>query len=267
MNNYQTVSILLISLFFAADLYGGVGPIDTDGDGSRNINSIEHLEWLFERPEYWEQDFELDGDIDAIASKDLNGGKGIVFPEGRPNEIFLNINYNDYSIKNLFFWDNKGKRTFRISESLGPSPINRSKQREEPSTEIKEISRKYKYAVTANYGGLTPVVGASVHFFLVEHVKLSFGVGMPSVGCQVDYMFRNTSKYRNNFSIGAIGFGTLESAMFDDSSEILAGAALVGGYHFSSEALFLSVHLGVLKLNTSYYNLIPYGGFSLGFRF
>lgn len=263
MKNY-IFCVIIMFLLVAPKLYCELEPVDINGNGNRNLTCYEHLEWLFAHPETWNQTFDLSDNIDAIPSKELNGGKGIVFPFGSPDEVYLNINYNDYAIKNLYFWDLREKRTYLIVESIGSSPINRSKQIDRSRTEKAKI---YKNALTFNYAGLTPVAGASLHFFVDEHVKLSVGAGVPAVGIQVDYMFRNTSKCHNNFSVGIMGIGIFERGIWDNSSGIIAAAALVGGYHLSYRKLFLSVHLGGAVVSEMGPQYAPYGGVSLGFRF
>ncbi len=52
----------------------GEEPLDTDGDGYRNISTLAHLRWISENDSSWTWNFELDNDIDASDTKNWNVG-------------------------------------------------------------------------------------------------------------------------------------------------------------------------------------------------
>lgn len=70
-------SICFFAIFFMTiSLYSQTEPLDTDGNGYRNISSLEHLRWVSENESCWGDKFELDNDIDAKKTKKWNDGKG-----------------------------------------------------------------------------------------------------------------------------------------------------------------------------------------------
>ena len=72
-------------------------PIDTDGDGYRNVSTYPNLEWIFEHDSCWSWNFELDNDIDAINGSNKYAGKGL-----KPISNFTGIiDGQGYKIKNL----------------------------------------------------------------------------------------------------------------------------------------------------------------------
>jgi hypothetical protein len=76
-------------------------PTDTDGDGYINLSTPEDLQWLTEDWRNWTKNFELDNDIDASFSKQMNEGAGWICATYR--EPFEGIfEGNGYSITNLY---------------------------------------------------------------------------------------------------------------------------------------------------------------------
>lgn len=62
--------------FMTISLYSQIEPLDTDGNGYRNISTLENLRWVSENESCWGEKFELDNDIDAKKTKKWNDGKG-----------------------------------------------------------------------------------------------------------------------------------------------------------------------------------------------
>lgn len=56
---------LIALLFMAITLNAQVEPTDTDGNGYRNISTLDHLRWVSENDSSWSWNFELDNDINA----------------------------------------------------------------------------------------------------------------------------------------------------------------------------------------------------------
>ena len=51
---------VFLMLFTTMILNAQVEPIDTDGNGYRNISTLDHLRWVSENESSWGDDFELD---------------------------------------------------------------------------------------------------------------------------------------------------------------------------------------------------------------
>ena len=56
--------------------YPGIEPLDTDGDGYRNISCYSHLHWISNNDSAWSWNFELDNNINADSSKLFSGNIG-----------------------------------------------------------------------------------------------------------------------------------------------------------------------------------------------
>jgi hypothetical protein len=83
------------------EAFAQVEPIDTDGDGLRNISSQAHILFLSLNPEYWKFSYELDNDIDMQDSKLWNDGLGFS-PIGNEAQPFTGIfDGHDFTISNL----------------------------------------------------------------------------------------------------------------------------------------------------------------------
>lgn len=78
--------IFMFFMFFTTSI-SAQEPIDTDGDGFRNISTLEELRWVSEHSNSWNWNFELDKNINASNTKEWNDGKGFA-PIG--------FNYNNY---------------------------------------------------------------------------------------------------------------------------------------------------------------------------
>lgn len=64
----KKTSILLSIALTSISLSAQVEPIDTDGNGYRNISTLDHLRWISENSSSWSSSFELENDIDASAT-------------------------------------------------------------------------------------------------------------------------------------------------------------------------------------------------------
>ena len=95
--------LLILSMLFATTMLNAqTKPTDTDGDGYYNIATLDQLRFISENPEWWENNFELDDDIDASDTKNWNDGLGWN-PIGN-NEVRYTGKFDGhgYVIDNLF---------------------------------------------------------------------------------------------------------------------------------------------------------------------
>ncbi|MEI6090222.1 MAG: T9SS type A sorting domain-containing protein [bacterium] len=74
-------AILLVFIFCTYIAFAQVEPIDTDGNGYRNISTLDHLRWISENDSSWSWNFELDNDIDASDTKNWYIGDHDSIPE------------------------------------------------------------------------------------------------------------------------------------------------------------------------------------------
>jgi hypothetical protein len=92
----------LILILSVVSLFSQTEPTDTDGDGYRNISTLSHLQWLTQNSGSWDENYELDNDIDAYDTRDWNDEAGWL-PIGNSETAFTgNFNGNGYTISNLF---------------------------------------------------------------------------------------------------------------------------------------------------------------------
>ncbi|MFH1049977.1 MAG: GLUG motif-containing protein [bacterium] len=70
----RIISYLVIIFFGCLYLRAQVEPPDTDGNGYRNISTLDHLRWISENDSSWSWNFELDNDIDASDTRNWNIG-------------------------------------------------------------------------------------------------------------------------------------------------------------------------------------------------
>ena len=104
-NGYPYINDRGISNFF------GIEPIDTDGDGYRNISCYSHLHWVSKNASSWSWNFELDNNIAADSTRLLSEGLGFT-PIGN-----IDINFtgkfegNGFAIDSLYI---NRPSTFRI---------------------------------------------------------------------------------------------------------------------------------------------------------
>lgn len=74
MKNLIYVIVILISFEYLNAETVAIEPVDTDGDGYRNISTLEHLRWFAENESAADDKFELDNDIDAKDTESWNLG-------------------------------------------------------------------------------------------------------------------------------------------------------------------------------------------------
>ena len=80
----------------------GMEPIDTDGDGYRNISCYSHLHWVSKNDTSWSWSFELDNDINADTTRLLSGDIGFN-PIGNRKRYFSgNFEGNGFTIDSLY---------------------------------------------------------------------------------------------------------------------------------------------------------------------
>jgi hypothetical protein len=98
----QKMLILLITLFLAINLNAQNEPGDTDGNGFRNVSTLENLRWISENDTSWSYNYELDNDINASDTKNWNGSAGWK-PIGNESVFFSGkFDGNGYKIDSLY---------------------------------------------------------------------------------------------------------------------------------------------------------------------
>ncbi len=99
----KVLSIIVLFLFSSyVFLYSQTEPTDTDGDGYRNISTLEHLRWVSENNSCWSDSLELDNDIDASDTQNWNDGDGWS-PIGNNSHKFSgDFKGQGYKIYNLY---------------------------------------------------------------------------------------------------------------------------------------------------------------------
>lgn len=122
----------LITLLFFCTLYIAIAqqPIDTDGNGYINIRTLEDLRWVSENNDSWNQNFELDNDIDAAETNSWNVGNHDedettpdvpmgFSPIGSIDNRFKGIfDGRLYKIRNLYI-NRKGAESILWAENIG----------------------------------------------------------------------------------------------------------------------------------------------------
>jgi len=99
-----TLRILIVSilLILPLNLIAQIEPTDTNGNGFRNVSTLEHLRWISVTPSSWNDNFELDNDIDASDTENWNDGAGWS-PIGSYSTHYTGFfEGNSYKIDNLF---------------------------------------------------------------------------------------------------------------------------------------------------------------------
>lgn len=105
MKKYLALIALIIPLL-TLPMLAQVQPTDTDGNGRINLSTLDHLRWVSENSSCWNQDFELDNDIDAGDTRNWNNGTGWS-PIGNLAIPFTgDFDGNNYSISGLYFNNN-----------------------------------------------------------------------------------------------------------------------------------------------------------------
>ncbi len=82
--------------------YAQTEPTDTDGDGYRNVSSLDHLKWISQNLSSWGLSFELDNDINAADTKNWNGTLGFSPIGNYPTYFTGKFNGHGYKIDSLF---------------------------------------------------------------------------------------------------------------------------------------------------------------------
>ena len=82
--------------------FAGIEPIDTDGDGYRNISCYSHLQWVSNNSSSWDWNLELDNNINADTTWLLTGGLGFS-PIGSDTTAFTGkFEGNGFAIDSLY---------------------------------------------------------------------------------------------------------------------------------------------------------------------
>ncbi|MEI6090401.1 MAG: T9SS type A sorting domain-containing protein [bacterium] len=68
--------LILVLLLCSYIANAQVEPQDTDGDGYRNVSTLDHLRWISENKSGWTLNYKLENDINAADTKNWNEGKG-----------------------------------------------------------------------------------------------------------------------------------------------------------------------------------------------
>ncbi|MCT4582209.1 MAG: T9SS type A sorting domain-containing protein [Flavobacteriales bacterium] len=64
----KKITTFLSVAFIGVSMNAQIEPTDTDGNGFRNVSTLEHLRWISENGSSWSSSFELDNDINASAT-------------------------------------------------------------------------------------------------------------------------------------------------------------------------------------------------------
>jgi hypothetical protein len=99
----RLLTFLTVVVFLTAtNLFAQTEPTDTDGDGYRNVSTLDHLQWIMENSDYWDENYELDNDIDASDTENWDGGAGWM-PIGNSSNPFTGeFIGNEYEISGIF---------------------------------------------------------------------------------------------------------------------------------------------------------------------
>ncbi len=90
-------------LFNYSLLQSQIEPLDTDGNGYRNMKNLEHFKWLSVNSKYWSGKYELDNNINAAETKNWNNGQAWI-PIGNEKTHFTgSFNGKGFTIDSLFF--------------------------------------------------------------------------------------------------------------------------------------------------------------------
>ena len=91
-------------LFNYSLLQSQIEPLDTDGNGYRNMKNLEHFKWLSVNSKYWSGKYELDNNINAAETKNWNNGQAWI-PIGNDKTHFTgSFNGKGFTIDSLFFF-------------------------------------------------------------------------------------------------------------------------------------------------------------------
>jgi photosystem II stability/assembly factor-like uncharacterized protein/alpha-tubulin suppressor-like RCC1 family protein len=79
-------------------------PTDNDDNGYRNVSTLSHLQWISENSSSWDDDFELDNDINAADTRGWNDSTGFS-PIGNSSTKFTGIfDGKGYAIDSLYIY-------------------------------------------------------------------------------------------------------------------------------------------------------------------
>jgi hypothetical protein len=121
---------------------------------------------------------------------------------------------------------------------------------------------QYYFALNWNLLGVSPLIGPSLEFYILQHIQIGGGLGIFSIGGHIDYFLGNISTSSPNYSLG---FTIAEFGIYSS----LSIYAISLGFHTSGDNLKFSAYAGPASLLTDYDNTIYtiYGGLTIGIRF
>lgn len=99
---HKTALLCVIFTINISSSIANIPLVDSDGDGSINISTIEELRYIAQDSTLWNLNIELDNDIDASATKFWDNGNGFL-PIGTYDRSFRGCFYgNNHTISNLY---------------------------------------------------------------------------------------------------------------------------------------------------------------------
>jgi len=101
MKKILILGLLLICSYIAN---AQIEPLDTDGDGYRNVSTLDHLRWISENSLSWSLNYKLDNDINAADTKNWNDGKGWKPIGTNKNQFIGMFDGKGFKIDSLFIF-------------------------------------------------------------------------------------------------------------------------------------------------------------------
>lgn len=240
----------LIFVFFSLSYilcYAQIEPKDPDGDGYKNVSSIEHLKWISEYGYSGKNKYKLINDIDAEQSQLWNNQKGFlkVFYYGlKPEFIFDN-----HIITNIYIWDNE----INIREYYDII---------ENSEHLFERDKKYFGNLSLRFMDYTPILGLSADAYMFDHVGIGVGFARVASGINLDLYALDILSHRHNF---IFSFASLFKFTNDEDEIDFNTFSL--GFVYNDRAFGFNLKGGIGVRGEAVKPVIPWYGLALSFRF
>jgi hypothetical protein len=121
---------------------------------------------------------------------------------------------------------------------------------------------QYYSALNWNLLGVSPLIGPSFEFYILQHIQIGGGLGIFSIGGHIDYFLGNISTTSPNYSLGF----TMSEFGFSSSSASIY--SILFGFHLSNDNFKFSAYAGPARFaeySDTRYTI--YGGLTIGIRF
>ncbi|MEI6090698.1 MAG: GLUG motif-containing protein [bacterium] len=225
--------ILLTMLFLAINLKAQIEPVDTDGNGFRNVSTLQNLRWISENDTSWSFNYELDNDINAAVTKNWNSSAGWK-PIGTESLFFSGkFDGKGYKIDSLYI--NRPNENF-----IGFFGIVVGK-----NIEISRLGITNSSITGKNYVG--SLVGRNSYCSLIDCYSTGIIKGAQYIGgligktnyAQINNSYSNCTLTGSDYAGGLVGY-TLESTVNKSySTGTVSGAEFTGGIAGSIEKGYL----------------------------